>query len=239
MNNNIVYDRLVVPVGLHYYGITVNLESRKQYKTTSLQQYINEYGWDNINTIIVAEGLTRKEAELLEDRLIKEGWERGDCINKQGSGGESRDNPVEYHHKQYQDNIEEVKKRHSRYNQEHKDDLKEYHKQYRQDHKEEINQYYQDHKEEIKEYRKQYYDEHRDEILENRKQYYQEHKEGKKQYNKLYNKQRLSTPAGKIYNRVNNYNKYHPDRMIITAMEAKDMYELTGYIPNFIKNNDL
>lgn len=156
----LVYDRFIVPVKLHYYGYTdfdVDYRKQKGYSNTVLQQYINEYGWDNINTTILTEGLTKKEAELLEDKLIREGWERGDCINKQGSGGEWRDNPVECQ------------------------------KQYREAHKEEISQY---------------------------------------------EKQRNSTPARKIYDRVKNYNRHH--RMIITPMEAKDMYELTGYIPTFL-----
>lgn len=235
MGNNIVYDRFIVPVALHYYGITNNLEGRKQYKTTSLQQYIDQYGWENINTTIVAEGLTRKEAELLEDKLIKDGWENGDCINKQGSGGYKRDNEKEYNHKLYQDNIEEIKKRHSRYNQEHKDELKEYHKQYRQDHKEKINQYYQDHKDERREYYKQYCQNNKEELKEKAKEYYNNNKEEiKEKY-----KQRRSTIDGKIYSRVTNFNRSHPDRMIETALEAKQKYLETGYIPNYIKSCDL
>ena len=62
------------------------------------------------------------------------------------------------------------------------------------------------------------------------KQYYQDHKEERRQYDK----QRNSMPARKIYDRVKKYNKYHQDRIIITPMEAKDMYELTGYIPDFL-----
>lgn len=193
----LVYDRFIVPVKLHYYGYTdfdIDYRKQKGYSNTVLQQYIDEYGWDNINTTIVTEGLTKKEAELLEDKLIREGWERGDCINKQGSGGEWRDNPVECQ------------------------------KQYREAHKEEK-----------KQYNKQYYKEHKEEISEYKKQYYQDHKEEISQYDK----QRLSTPAGKIYDRVKTYNRYHQDRIIITPMEARDMYELTGHIPDFIKSDDL
>lgn len=190
----LVYDRFIVPVKLHYYGYTdFDVDYRKQcgYNCTVLQQYIDEYGWDNISTTIVTEGLTKKEAEVLENELIKEGWERGDCINKQGSGGEWRDNPVECQ------------------------------KQYREAHKEEKKQY-------MKQYNKQYYKDHKEELRESRKQYREEHKEEISQYEK----QRNSTPARKIYDRVKNYNRHH--RMIITPMEAKDMYELTGYIPTFL-----
>lgn len=203
--NYLVYDHYIIPVGLHYYGYTDDIVRRKQggYKRSALQQYIDEYGWDNINTTIVTEGLTQKEAEVLENELIKEGWKRGDCINERGSGGEWRDNPVECRKQYYQD---------------HKEEVKQYRKQYYQDHKDEFIQYYQDHKDEIKQYRKQYD---------------QDHKEKKKQYDK----QRNSTPAGKIYNRVKNYNRRH--YILITPIEAKEMYILTGYIPDFIKSDDL
>ena len=78
---------------------------------------------------------------------------------------------------------------------------------------------------------------------EERKQYYKEynkdHKEEKKEYNKQYHKKQNSTPEGKIYNRVHNYNYYHPDKVVETPMEARQKYLETGYIPTYIKNNDL
>ena len=223
----LVYDRFIVPVKLHYYGYTdFDTEYRKQcgYQRTALQQYIDEYGWDNISTTIVAEGLTKKEAELLENQLIKEGWERGDCINKQGSGGEWRDNPVE------------CKKQ---YRQDHKEEIKEYMKQYYKDHKEEAKQYRDYHKEEKKQYMKQYNQDHKEEKKQYMKPYNKQYRDSHKNELSQYNKQWRSTPAGKIYDRVHSYNKYHKDRIIITPMEARDMYELTGYIPDFIKSDDL
>lgn len=60
-----------------------------------------------------------------------------------------------------------------------------------------------------------------------------------KLYNNMKSKERRSTKVGKIYNRVNAYNQAHPDRKLITPAEAKEMYELTGYIPDFIKKVDL
>lgn len=201
--NSLVYDRFVVPVGLHYYGITDDLEKRTKigsYKRTSLQQYIDEYGWDNITTTIVADGLTRKEAELLEDRLIKEGWEKGDCINKFSSGGEWRDNRKEYKKKQ------RVK---------YKEKIKEYNKQYSKIHKRPP---------ETPEKRQKY-----------NKEYYERHKEQQKEYVK---KQR-SAPEGKIYSRVQTFNKRNPDKAIETPLEARQKYLETGYIPKYIKNDDL
>lgn len=56
---------------------------------------------------------------------------------------------------------------------------------------------------------------------------------------KEYKRKQLSQPEWKIFNRVNSYNHIHPDRKLITPLEAKEMYELTGYIPDFIKKSDL
>lgn len=198
--NNLVYDHYVIPVGLHYYGITNDLQHRKRgsYKNNSLEPYLNQYGWDNISTTIVADGLTRKDAELLEDKLIREGWERGDCINKQGSGGEYRDNKSEYL---------------KQYRKEHLKERLEYERSQRQKHKEKRNLY--------------------------NREWYQDHKEEKKEYNQQYNKKLLSTPEGKIYNRVNAFNHRNPDKIKETALEAKQKYLETGYIPYYVKNDDI
>lgn len=192
MGDNIVYDRFIVPVSLHYYGFTDNLERRKQYKTTALQQYIDQYGWENIKTVIVAEGLEKKEAELLENKLIKEGWERGDCINKKCSGGYERD------------------------------DSKEYRKQY-----------YKEHKDESLKYQTQWRKDNPEKLKEQRKRADSNRKEKKREYDKEYRQ----TPKRKIYMMVANYNRYHTP--IETPLEAMTKYLETGYIPNYIKNDDL
>ena len=198
----LVYDRLIIPVGLHYYGITYNLNHRTQYKTTSLQQYINEYGWDNISTTIVAEGLTKKEAELFEDKLIKEGWLRGDCINKVGSGGYERDNRKEYQ-------------------------------------KRKNKEYYDEHKSEISVYKKKYIKEHLEKYRNMRKKCYQNHINEYQEKGRKNSKRQRSTPEGKIYDRVHAFNQRHPDKIIETPLEAKKKYLEWGYIPSYIKNDDL
>lgn len=73
-----------------------------------------------------------------------------------------------------------------------------------------------------KEYYKQYFKQetHRKKVMENSRRYFK-------------------TSVGKIYYRVSSFNTCHPERKIITALEAKEMYLLTGYIPDFIKNDDL
>ena len=49
----------------------------------------------------------------------------------------------------------------------------------------------------------------------------------------------IQTPEGKVYNRVNAFNQRHPDRAVETPLEAKLKYLETGYIPDYIKNDDL
>ena len=113
----------------------------------------------------------------------------------------------------------------------------------RDDYKAYMKQYREDHKEEWKDYHKQYREDHKDEkqvyMKQYSKQYREDHKEEHKAYMKQYGKQRLSTAEGKIYNRVAAYNRYYPNEVIETPMEAKQKYLQWGYIPNYIKNNDL
>lgn len=252
-----VYKHIIIPINKYYVGYTYNPKKRFHpalYKDKSLGQYIDQYGWENIKPIIVAEGLTRKEAELLEDKLIKEGWERGDCINKQGSGGEWRDNHKEYQKKQYKKHRTKRLKHQKQYYVDNKDKIKECKQQYYQEHREEKldynRKYYTDNRNILLEKQKQYNEEHREEKLEYNKQRYQEHKEEilekQKQYNKEHREEKIeylrnwrSSPAGKIYNRVNSFNQRHPDSKTETPKEARQKYLETGYIPSYIKNNDL
>lgn len=171
------------------------------YKKTTLHQYINQYGWNNIEHCVFNDGLTKKEAELLEDEYIMRFRNDGLCINKQRSGGIKRDKTDEW-------------------------------------------------KREQREYHKQWYEDNRECILERQKQYNQvnaeRRKEQQKQYRasnaekiKQYNAKRNSKPEQKIYNRVKDFNRRHPDRIVETPMEAKQKYLETGYIPDYIKKSDL
>lgn len=69
------------------------------------------------------------------------------------------------------------------------------------------------------------------------KQWNEDNKEENKAYMKDYNNQRRSTPEVKIYDRVHNYNRNHTP--IETPIEAKRKYLEWGYIPAYIKNDDL
>lgn len=59
------------------------------------------------------------------------------------------------------------------------------------------------------------------------------------EYNSEFNKIRYSRPADIIYMRVKDYNRYHPNDKKETPSEAKQKYLQWGYIPNYIKNDDI
>lgn len=141
----------------------------------SLAKYIEQYGWENIEHKVLIDGLSKKQAEQVEDWFIRKATADGFCINKNRSGGLWRD------------------------------DKQSYKRQWEEDHKEHCKQYRKEHNEE----------------------------------RKAYDKQRLSTIEGRIYCRVKSYNRYHPDKAIETPKEAKQKYLEFGYIPSYIKNDDL
>ena len=60
------------------------------YKTTALYRYIEQFGWDKIEKLIVKDKLTKVEAIKLEDKLICMYRNLGCCINKTNSGGISQ-----------------------------------------------------------------------------------------------------------------------------------------------------
>lgn len=102
------------------------------YKTSSLRPYIEKYGWDSIRHVVLKDGLTKEQAEQLEDLLIQEAKRQGFCINKNGSGGIARDNPKEYY-REYE-KTEKRKEYHREYNktEKYKEYQHEYQKLYRQ-----------------------------------------------------------------------------------------------------------
>ena len=76
-NNYCVYVH-IAPNGKKYYGISRDLKRRWRKNGSGYRQYNSKffndiifYGWDNIDHIIVAKGLSKDEAEWLEEELIK------------------------------------------------------------------------------------------------------------------------------------------------------------------------
>lgn len=81
-------------------------------------------------------------------------------------------------------------------------------------------------------------------------EYYKSYRKIKKEYCSEYNKKYREThknelkkrwfkSENKIYNRVNSYNHNHPDKITETPLEAKQKYLTSGYIPTYIKSDDL
>ena len=57
--------------------------------------------------------------------------------------------------------------------------------------------------------------------------------------NRQYMRDRYNTPEGKIYDRVKGFNRRHPDLAVESPLEARNKYLSTGYIPEYIKQDDL
>lgn len=214
------------PDNMYYPGYSGGEDGNKQisdrwqpkyYKSTALKPYLNE--WENLEKIIVTDGLTKDQAKDLEDQLICMYKQLNCCLNKQRSGHRSRKEILnEYNnsekgfqcrlrYRQSEKGKETIYK--CTHTEEFKQHQKEYNRQYRETHKEERNKY-----------DKQYREDHKEEIKEKKKVAY-------------------SKPENKIYARVNSFNKIHPELKIETGSEAKNKYLEYGYIPSYIKNNDL
>ena len=140
----------ITPDGMHYYGVTNNPKRRwegngRLYKTTALQPYIEKFGWENIQHIVLFENQTKEDALSIEDSLIISGWEKGNCINQQRSGNISKEEGYfrEYRREYREENRE-------KYNEYHH----EYQREYREKNREKYNEY---HREYQREYQRQRY----------------------------------------------------------------------------------
>ena len=121
----------ITPDEMFYIGMSKQQPSQRwkplYYKGTSLQPGIEEFGWNSIRHVVLKDGLTKEQAEVLECLLIDEATRQGFCLNKQRSGGIKRDNRNEYDreyrqtekYKEYQHEYrktEKYKERHRVYN---------------------------------------------------------------------------------------------------------------------------
>ena len=132
----------ITPDGMHYYGVSNNHKCRWDsngihYRDTSLQPYIEKYGWENIQHKVLFENLSYDVALKIEDSLILSGWEKGNCINKRRSGNVSKD--VDY-----------IREYQREYHREYQRKNREYQREYQRE-------YYQKNREKKKEYKRQYY----------------------------------------------------------------------------------
>ena len=166
MKNNYSVYQHVTPDGMYYFGQTQNVERRwsnngAEYKRTALQPYIEKFGWDNIQHIVLFKDQTKENALWIEDFLITTAQEDGVCINKQRSGLVSKEEG--YSREYYETNKEQIREKQQ---------------QYREQNRDKIKQYYETNKEQIREQQKQYYEQNKDK----KREYYEQNKDKIREY---------------------------------------------------------
>ena len=177
MNKKYVVYEHITPDGMYYFGQTQNVERRwsnngAEYKGTSLYPYIEKYGWDNIQHIILFRDQTKEDALFIENFLIETAREDGVCINKQRSGLISKEEGYnqDRNQKYYEQNKDRIRERQREYNQKNRDEILEQRRQRYQKNREKELEYYQKNREKRLEQSRQYYQKNRDEINERRRQ---------------------------------------------------------------------
>lgn len=148
MENNYSVYQHVTPDGMYYFGQTNNIKRRwrnngAEYKRTALQPYIEKFGWDNIQHIVLFRDQTKEDALWIEDFLIETAREDGVCINKNRSGYVSKEEG--YNQQQckqyYETNKGQVQERHKMYYETNKGQILEQQKQYREQNRDRIREY--------------------------------------------------------------------------------------------------
>ena len=157
MENNYSVYQHVTPDGMYYFGQTNDINRRwrnngAEYKGTALYPYIEKYGWENIQHIVLFKDQTKEDALWIEDFLITTAREDGVCINKKRSGNVSKEEGYN-------------KKQSKQYYETNKGQILEQQKKYQNENKDKI-----------LEKQKQYYETNKDKILERRRQRYQRKK---------------------------------------------------------------
>ena len=189
MEKNYVVYQHVTPDGMYYFGQTNNIKRRwrgngAEYKRTALQPYIEKFGWENIQHIVLFRDQTKEDALKIEDFLIETAQEDGVCINKNRSGYVSKEEgyqqQISKHN--YEQNREKRLEQFKQYYETNKGQILEQQKQYYEDNKGKIKQYYETNKGQILEQQKQYYEDNKDKILEQKRQYYEQNRDKIREY---------------------------------------------------------
>ena len=204
MKNNYSVYQHVTPDGLYYFGQTQNVEKRWSsngihYKETSLYPYIEKFGWDNIQHIVLFRDQTRENALWIENFLIETAREDGVCINKNRSGNVSKEE--EYQQQYYEQNKDKILEKQKQYYEENKDKRLEYKRQYYEKNKDKIIEYQEKNKDKIVEYReknkekkreyaREYYEKNREKRREQIKQYQEQNKDKLRKYQREYYKRK-------------------------------------------------
>ena len=179
MKNNYSVYQHVTPDGMYYFGQTQNVERRWSnngagYKGTALYPYIEKYGWNNIQHIVLFKDQTKENALWIENFLIETAREDGVCINKNRSGNVSKEEG--YSQEYYEINKEQVQERQKQYYEQNKQQILEQQKQYYEENKDKFKEYYEENKQQILEQRKQYYEENKQQRREYQREYYKRKK---------------------------------------------------------------
>ena len=216
MKNNYTVYQHVTPDGMYYFGATSNIKRRwrnngAEYKRTSLYPYIEKYGWDNIQHIVLFKDQSKENALWIEDFLITTAQEDGVCINKQRSGLVSKEEgyqqQISKHY--YEQNREKRLEQDKQYYKQNKDKILEHKREYRQQNKDKIKQYYEQNKDKKREYNREYYEQNKDKIREHNREYRQQNKEKIQERKKQYyeqNKEQILEQK-KQYQEKNKYNR--------------------------------
>ena len=180
MDKKYVVYQHVTPDNMYYFGQTQNVERRwsnngAEYKKTSLQPYIEKYGWDNIKHIVLFRDQTKENALWIENFLIETAQEDGVCINKQRSGLVSKEEGYQKNQSKqyYEQNKQQILDKKQQYYEQNKDRKRQYYEQ----NKDKRKDYLEQNKDKIREQSRQRYQKNRDEILEQRQQRYQKNRE--------------------------------------------------------------
>ena len=157
MENNYSVYQHVTPDGMYYFGQTQNVKRRwsnngAEYKRTTLQPYIEKFGWDNIQHIVLFKDQTKENALWIENFLIETAREDGVCINKQRSGNVSKEEG--YFQQYYEQNKEQILEQNKQYYEQNKEQIREYQREYQREYKEQ-------NKDKIREYNREYYRQYR------------------------------------------------------------------------------
>ena len=177
----------VTPDGMYYFGATQNVERRWRnngagYKRTALQPYIEKYGWDNIQHIVLFKDQSKENALWIEDFLITTAQEDGVCINKNRSGLVSKEEG--YKQQRYQQNRDEILEYQRDHYQQNRDEILEYQREYQRKNREKYSEYQREYqreyreknKEQIRKQKQQYYKQNKDKMLEKKREYRQRKK---------------------------------------------------------------
>ena len=175
MENNYSVYQHVTPDGMYYFGQTQNVKKRWSnngagYKGTALYPYIEKFGWDNIQHIVLFRDQTKENALWIENFLIETAREDGVCINKNRSGNVSKE---EDYYRDYEQKRSEKRRGYQR----------EYYREYREKNRDKLIQYQ-------REYQQEYYEKNRDKLIQYQREYREQNKDKFRKYQREYKRQR-------------------------------------------------